>query len=61
LEVIASHVEVLVSYNETNLAIIDANYMPPQRGVILPFVTLTVSLTFDGIRCSVDVPQLSFI
>ncbi|KAJ1259983.1 hypothetical protein BS78_10G197300 [Paspalum vaginatum] len=43
------------SYNETKLVSNDANSMPAQRGMILPFVPL--SLTFDSIRYSVDVPQ----
>jgi len=47
------------SYNETSLASTDTNYMSAQRGMILPFVPL--SLTFDGITYSVDVPQVSFI
>ncbi|RLM55353.1 ABC-2 type transporter [Panicum miliaceum] len=44
------------SYNETKLASVDANSMPSQRGMVLPFVPL--SLTFDSIRYSVDIPQL---
>lgn len=47
------------SYNDTNLASADVNSMPAQRGMILPFVPL--SLTFDGIRYSVDVPQVGFM
>jgi len=47
------------SYNESSLANTDTNYMSAQRGVILPFVPH--SLTFDGIRYSVDDPQVSFI
>ncbi|KAK8455788.1 hypothetical protein SEVIR_4G219401v4 [Setaria viridis] len=43
------------SYNETKLASVDANSMPAPRGMVLPFVPL--SLTFDSIRYSVDVPQ----
>ncbi|PUZ59878.1 hypothetical protein GQ55_4G078800 [Panicum hallii var. hallii] len=43
------------SYNETKLASVDANSMPSQRGMVLPFVPL--SLTFDSIRYSVDIPQ----
>ncbi|XP_025811385.1 ABC transporter G family member 36-like isoform X2 [Panicum hallii] len=43
------------SYNETKLASVDANSMPSQRGMVLPFVPL--SLIFDSIRYSVDIPQ----
>jgi len=43
------------SYNETKLRSVDANSMPAQRGMVLPFVPL--SLTFDSIRYSVDIPQ----
>ncbi|OEL16187.1 ABC transporter G family member 36 [Dichanthelium oligosanthes] len=43
------------SYDETKLASVDANSMPAQRGMVLPFVPL--SLTFDSIRYSVDVSQ----
>jgi hypothetical protein len=46
------------SYNETKSASVDANSMPAPRGMVLPFVPL--SLTFDSIRYSVDVPQVSF-
>jgi len=45
------------SYNETKLRSVDANSMPAQRGMVLPFVPL--SLTFDSIRYSVDIPQVS--
>lgn len=47
------------NYNETSLASTDTNYMSARRGMIFPFAPL--SLTFDGIRYSVDVPQVSFI
>jgi hypothetical protein len=47
------------SYNETKLASVDANSMPSQRGMVLPFVPL--SLTFGNIRYSVDIPQVSFM
>lgn len=46
------------SNNETKLACVDANSIPAQRGMVLPFVPLL--LTFDCIRYSVDIPQVTF-
>ncbi|CAL5048790.1 unnamed protein product [Urochloa decumbens] len=42
-------------YGETKPEDADANSMPALRGMVLPFVPL--SLTFDSIRYSVDVPH----
>ncbi|KAF8658462.1 hypothetical protein HU200_058914 [Digitaria exilis] len=41
--------------NEIKLTSVDANSIPAQRGMVLPFAPLL--LTFDCIRYSIDVPQ----
>ena len=41
---------------ETDSAIVEDNSGPTQRGMVLPFVPL--SLTFDNIRYSVDMPPV---
>lgn len=42
---------------EIEPSIVNANSMPAQRGMVLPFVPL--SLTFDNIQYSIDTPQVS--
>uniref|UniRef100_A0ACD5Z6H7 Uncharacterized protein n=1 Tax=Avena sativa TaxID=4498 RepID=A0ACD5Z6H7_AVESA len=48
-------VDATDSYNETESSIVDIDSMPAQRGMILPFVPL--SLTFDNIHYSVEIPR----
>jgi hypothetical protein len=43
---------------ETDSAIVEDDSAPTKRGMILPFVPL--SLTFDNIRYSVDMPQVKY-
>jgi hypothetical protein len=47
------------SYSETVSSSIDPNSIPSQRGMILPFVPL--SLTFDNIQYSVEIPRVSYL
>ena len=41
---------------ETNLEMLEGDSGPAQKGMVLPFLPL--SLTFDDIRYSVDMPQV---